>query len=251
MRVAHPIGGFGRKHNSAKATQRVNAHETKARDKFDKWSNSSDFQQLRPWLAYVQRHVLDEIDWSRTTTVLDVACGSGWAVHEAARRLQDKSDGRAYGCDISEGMLHQREIGASAPKNTAFLAASAQMLPYAENRFDAVICTAAFHHFPVPHQALHEILRVLRPGGTLLIADTCRDQSVGTWIWDRLHRWFEKGHVKYYRRDELAAILHGAEYRRIEPIELQPTYAETKKVVGKIMIFKAMAPNASDDAGIR
>ena len=85
MRVAHPIGGFGRKHNSAKATQRVNAHETKARDKFDKWSNSSDFQQLRPWLAYVQRHVLDEIDWSRTTTVLDVACGSGWAVHEAAR----------------------------------------------------------------------------------------------------------------------------------------------------------------------
>ena len=217
-------------------------HETAARARFDDWSETNTFRRLRPWLALVQGQVLDRIDWSRTQRFLDVACGSGWAVREAARRLRRKPGGLAVGCDISQGMLNQRAGQGSDAELTAFLAASAQSLPYATSSFDALIVTAAFHHFPVPEEALLEFRRVLRPGGMLLIADTCRDQSLGTWIWDRLHRWFEKGHVKYYRRDELRELLGDSGFVQVELRELTPTYAESKKLVGNAALFSAVSP---------
>lgn len=219
----------------------VSDHEAKARDRFDDWSESQTFQRLRPWLAFVQGHVLDRIDWSRGPNVLDVACGSGWAVYETAHRLRGQG-GLACGCDISEGMLKQRALGPESETGACFAAASAQSLPFDSGTFDAVICTAAFHHFPVPEEALQEIRRILRPGGMLLIADTCRDQSIGTWIWDRLHRWFEKGHVKYYRTDELLGLLRGAGFEQVELNELAPSYAQTKKLVRKAGIFSAVEP---------
>jgi ubiquinone/menaquinone biosynthesis C-methylase UbiE len=162
-------------------------------------------------------------------------------VREASRRQEAASGGFAVGCDISQGMLSQRSPADGAAA-TAFLAASAQALPYTADSFDAMIVTAAFHHFPAPQDALKEFRRVLRPGGMLLIADTCRDQSLGTWIWDRLHRWFEKGHVKYYHRDELRELLRGEGFSQIELQELTPSYAESKKLVGNAALFYATSP---------
>ena len=177
---------------------------------------------------------------SRFAAVLDVACGSGWAVYEAAARLDGKPSALACGCDISEGMLRQRAAPQDGPAGTHFLAASAQSLPYCDDSFDAVICTAAFHHFPAPGDALSEFRRVLRPGGKVLIAETCRDKSIGTWVFDRLHRWFEKGHVKYYRTDELLTLLREAGFERQAVHELAPSYAEVKKLVRRSWIFSAI-----------
>ena len=83
----------------------VSDHEAKARDRFNDWSESQTFQRLGPWLAFVQEHILGRIDWARANAVLDVACGSGWAVYESGLRLQAGGGGLACGCDISEGML--------------------------------------------------------------------------------------------------------------------------------------------------
>ena len=209
-------------------TAAITEHEGWARDRFDAWSTSATFQRLKPWLAYVQRQVLDRIDWARTTAVLDVACGSGYAVDEAARRLRD--GGFACGCDLSEGMLRQR-AGSYDSAKTGFAAASAQALPFQSGSFDAVICTTAFHHFPEPVEALREFKRVLRPGGQVLIADTCRDCSVGTWVWDLIHRLFEKGHVRYHRTDEMRAFLEEAGFGSVKVEVLSPSYAETRKLV--------------------
>ncbi len=40
----------------------VSEQEAKARARFDDWSESQTFQRLLPWLAFVQGHVLDQID---------------------------------------------------------------------------------------------------------------------------------------------------------------------------------------------
>ena len=84
--------------------QQTTKHEADARNRFDDWSESSTFQRLRPWLAYVQKNILGELNWDRVTRVLDVACGSGWAVFEMARRMNSRPNAMACGCDISEGM---------------------------------------------------------------------------------------------------------------------------------------------------
>lgn len=222
-------------------TETVSAHEVQARERFDKWSGSLTYQSLRTWLGFLQFQVLNRIIWAEVDSLLDIACGGGWAVYEAAGRVREKQ-GFAVGCDISEGML-RKPIGHQADlSNAHFNAASAQSLPYQDNSFDAVMCTAAFHHFPDPAVALLEVRRVLRPGGRLFIADPCRDQSAGTWVWDRLHRWFEKGHVKYYRTDELLDLLNGAGFEQVALDELTPTFSETKKLIRKAGIFSATAP---------
>ena len=226
----------------AESTHSFSGHEAAARLRFDDWSASATFQRLRPWLAYVQGKVLKQIDWQGATRVLDVDCGSGWAVFEAARHLQRHNGGMACGCDISIGMLAERATEGQQPGGARFLAASAQALPYRSHTFDVIICTAAFHHFPLPLGALREFRRVLRSGGLVLIADTCRDQSTGTWIWDRMHRWFEPGHVKYYRTDELRRLLTKAGFKSLSLKDLRPTYRQTKKLVRRAALFHAVSP---------
>lgn len=213
-------------------------HESQTRRKFDAWAESATFKRLTPWLMFMQGRVLDRVDWGNASRALDVACGSGWAVHEAASRLGPADGAIACGCDISIGMLSQR-MATRGDARVSFLVASAMALPYESGQFDAVMCTAAFHHFPSPKQALREFWRVLRPGGAVLIADTCRDQSLGTWVWDRLHRWFEEGHQKYYRRDELWGLLEETGFSLEEMIELKPSYAATKKLVRRAALLYA------------
>jgi ubiquinone/menaquinone biosynthesis C-methylase UbiE len=140
-------------------------------------------------------------------------------------------------------MLKQGLDGRPRVPNAHFLAASAQALPFSKSSFDVLLCTVAFHHFPDPKLALREFRRILSPGGKVIIVERCRDLSLGTWMWDRLHRWFQDGHVKYYRRDELTDLLADAGFDQIRVSLLCPSYATTKKLSGKVGIFSALGPS--------
>jgi ubiquinone/menaquinone biosynthesis C-methylase UbiE len=50
-------------------------------------------------------------------------------------------------------------------------------MPFPDNRFDFIVCRAAFKNFSAPGVALTEMHRVLRPGGTALVIDMRRDAS--------------------------------------------------------------------------
>jgi ubiquinone/menaquinone biosynthesis C-methylase UbiE len=216
-------------------------HDVTLRERFDHWARSPSFRHVSPWLAAVQDRLLERIDWRQARRFLDVGCGVGRAVLLAARRLARAPGAIACGCDISPGMLARRTRSTSAGAPTMFSAAKARDLPFPDSTFDLLISTAAFHHFPEPLVALREFGRVLCPGGTLWIADTCRDQSLGAWAWDRLHRWFEAGHVQYYRRLQLRCLISDAGFVNIEATSLDLTYAETRKLVRGTVLFSAAA----------
>ena len=97
----------------------------------------------------------------------DVGCGSGSLSHALARRGAE-----VIGLDISETALRQAKIGAS-DDGANFAAALGQALPLPGQSFDSMIYFNALHHVPVADMelALHEVARVLRPGGTLYVAE--------------------------------------------------------------------------------
>jgi len=98
--------------------------------------------------------------------VLDIGCGSGVYLEELLSMGFE-----AYGMDISEEMLAvTRSRLAAAGDNRLHLAqGDVEHIPFEAASFDLVICVGVFGYLLRDEAALEEILRVLRPGGYLLL----------------------------------------------------------------------------------
>ncbi|MEM1310073.1 MAG: class I SAM-dependent methyltransferase [Cyanobacteria bacterium P01_H01_bin.153] len=124
--------------------------------------------------------LLDLIPWSGKETVLDVGCGRGVLLVAAAKRVPD---GRVIGIDIwqaedksdnrPETPLINAEIeGVSSQVNVQ--TADMRSLPFQACSFDVVVSRWTIHNLSTASdrlQAIDEMVRVLKPGGHLLIVD--------------------------------------------------------------------------------
>ena len=103
-------------------------------------------------------------------SILDVACGTGdMAVSLAERGC------KVTGIDLSEEMLEiARRKTASATFYLlpfTFYLGDAEALPFAEGEFDAVTCAFGVRNFVHLEKGLNEMLRVLKPGGRMVILE--------------------------------------------------------------------------------
>lgn len=74
--------------------------------------------------------------------------------------------------DLSPGMLERAALRAARlGSRTRLEVADVQALPYASGSFDFAVATFVFCSVPDPARGLHELLRVLRPGGKLLLVE--------------------------------------------------------------------------------
>jgi ubiquinone/menaquinone biosynthesis C-methylase UbiE len=106
--------------------------------------------------------------------VLEVAPGPGFLSIELAKRGFD-----VCGVDISKTFVDlARHNAAAAGVGVRFEVGNAAALPIQDASQDFVVCRAAFKNFSEPLEALFEMRRVLRPGGTVLLTDMRRDASV-------------------------------------------------------------------------
>jgi demethylmenaquinone methyltransferase/2-methoxy-6-polyprenyl-1,4-benzoquinol methylase len=102
--------------------------------------------------------------------VLDLACGTGDLVFAASRRAR-----YGVGLDITHRML---ELGsAKRPARVALVTGDMLALPFTEERFDVVTTGYGLRNVPDLTRAIHEIRRVLAPGGRLLSLDFNRPQN--------------------------------------------------------------------------
>src|SRR5260370_509274 len=102
-------------------------------------------------------------------TVLDVAAGRGAVMFPAARRVGP--NGRVIGIDLSAAMVSETAAdirNANLPQIELWQM-NAEHLDFPDAAFDAVLCGFALWFFPHPVHALHEFLRVLKPGGRVLL----------------------------------------------------------------------------------
>jgi ubiquinone/menaquinone biosynthesis C-methylase UbiE len=102
--------------------------------------------------------------------VLDLGCGFGDDTFEVAARVAP--GGQATGVDFSRTLIAEAERRAAGRGfNAVFEVGDAQALRFAEPAFDAVRAERLLMHVPDAPQAIREMVRVLRPGGRLAVAD--------------------------------------------------------------------------------
>ena len=108
--------------------------------------------------------------------VLDVACGTGDMCVELLKR-----GCTVTGIDLSDEMLAiARRKAASANFQFSILnfqLGNAESLPFAEGEFDAVTCAFGVRNFVHLEQGLGEMLRVLKPGGCMVILELATPDS--------------------------------------------------------------------------
>ncbi len=104
--------------------------------------------------------------------VLDIAGGTGDLAKQFARMVGDK--GRVVLADINESMLkvgRDRLLDEGVVGNIEFVLANAECLPFADNSFDCVTISFGLRNVTDKDAALRSMLRVLKPGGRLLILE--------------------------------------------------------------------------------
>lgn len=119
----------------------------------------------------LKQRLLRQADMAGPLEVLDLACGTGtlaiWAKEQAPQI-------RIRGVDADEDVLARaRAKSMKAGVPIEFDQAFSTALPYEDGRFDRVLSTMFFHHLvDVDKEAtLREVVRVLRPGGEMHVAD--------------------------------------------------------------------------------
>lgn len=132
---------------------------------------------------YLAQPIMERIAPNRAPLILDVATGTARLPLALLRHKHFR--GRIYAADLSRRMLvqaalklerYEREYQESAP--VMLLCADAGRLPFDNAAFDVVTCLEALEFTPSPAESLRECVRVLRPGGLLLITN----RLTGRWM---------------------------------------------------------------------
>ena len=146
----------------AKKPEAVAAMFDSVAKSYDRTNDLLSFGQDRIW----RKKVLKEVDPKPGQVVLDLAAGTG-----SSSIVFLKPGVRVIASDFSNGML---EVGRQRHPELEFVFADAMKLPFENNSMDAVTISFGLRNVEKPKIALQEMLRVLKPGGKVVICEFSR-----------------------------------------------------------------------------
>lgn len=149
-------------------------------DAFDKFKEiqKQGWAHFAPLEAVTMQAAAQLVKFARISkgqNILDVACGTGVASVPAARL-----GAKVTALDLTPELLERARFNASLAEVTiAFHEGDVEKLPFAESVFDVVVSQFGHIFAPRPALALAEMLRVLKPGGTIAFNTWPPDRLVG------------------------------------------------------------------------
>ena len=159
---------------------------------------------------------MKEIERFRPASLIDIGCGPGGFLCAVQKRFPDI---QLNALDLSEEMVRetQERLGPSA----VAIVGDSEHMPLESEQYEIVTCNMSIHHYPHAQDAVNEMYRILKPGGTLLLNDMdCASpiRALANWAFPRL----PGGDVKMYTRREITQMIQEAGfgrwyYRKISP----------------------------------
>ena len=159
---------------------------------YDKLNHILSLNVDKRWRKKAAKCVKKAISDVERPIVLDVACGTGDSTIQLAKTLEYT---RIHAIDISEKMLEigQKKVDKlkyEEKMKISFSNSSAESIVFQDNVFDAVLVAFGVRNFSDREKGLKEILRVLKPEGTLVILELSEPQNV-------IVRWFYNLYFKH------------------------------------------------------
>jgi len=111
----------------------------------------------------------------QTGHALEIGPGPGYLGLEWLKKTVET---RLTGVDISPDMISRARNNAEVyglADRVEYVLADARRLPFDRNQFDGAFSNGSLHEWDRPEEILREIVRVLRPGGSLVLSDLRRD----------------------------------------------------------------------------
>ena len=156
--------------------------------------------------------------------ILDIATGTGDFAIEALSLNPEK----IIGVDISEGMLsvgREKLIKKNLTDKIELISGDSEFLPFEDNFFDAVIVSFGVRNFENLEKGLSDMLRVLKPGGKVVILEFSKPKSFPfkqlykfyfQWILPKIGKLISKNHAAYtYLPDSVQAFPDGDDFLNI------------------------------------
>jgi SAM-dependent methyltransferase len=136
---------------------------------------SGDFGQIGVRLQLVGESLCEAVDLHAGEKVLDVAAGNGNASLAAARRFAEVTS-----TDYVPELLEQGKRRAEADRlPMSFQVADAEKLPYDDASFDVALSTFGVMFAPDQDRSAAELLRVVKPGGRIGLANWTPEGFIG------------------------------------------------------------------------
>jgi SAM-dependent methyltransferase len=146
--------------------------------------------------------------------VLDAGCGTGRHVCEAFRtggvdvvgidlKWEDL-------CKAATTLYLMREAEGGGPGRCLISRADVTTLPFRDEVFDAVICSEVLEHLADNRAAIGELVRVLKPGGNLVVSVPRFLPERICWALSEAYHHEPGGHIRIYRKKELQTLLEAA-----------------------------------------
>jgi SAM-dependent methyltransferase len=146
--------------------------------------------------------------------VLDMGCGAGRHAFEMYRRGADviafdqDADELAGVREIFAAMREAGEVPVGAEADVK--EGDALALPFADGEFDRVVAAEVLEHVPADIQAIGELARVLRPGGTMAVTVPRWFPEIVNWRLSSDYHNVPGGHIRIYTDKELVTKLENA-----------------------------------------
>ena len=118
-----------------------------------------------------RKKVVALVEATNPDSILDIATGTG----DLAIQMANTGAKRIVGLDLSEGMLtvgRKKITEKDLDSRIEMIQGDSENLPFEENSFDAITVAFGVRNFENLEKGLHEIFRVLKPGGIFVVLET-------------------------------------------------------------------------------